>query len=227
MDRDVIDLGQWNVPTRWEEVTLKQFSDIRRYYADKEEDKVDVREILHILSDHTIDEVNELPIEFAEKILEHLTFLQTKPEIGEPRPYVDIEGTRYQVNVQEKLKTGEYVSVTQVMKDDQDNLPLILAILCRKENEQYTLQYENEELEARMKMFENVPFMDVMPIIHFFINAYIISTTPTLLSSKLREEINHIRKDIEDSVKSGDISKRSTKSVMKTLRKLENTISTI
>ena len=50
---------------------------------------------------------------------------------------------------------------------------------------------------------------------------------PTLLSSKARELVDLTRKDIETLQKSGGISKRSMKSAMKKLKKLEKSINTI
>lgn len=225
-DNNVISLGEWNLPKSWKDITLKQFQEIKRHYDGKEKN-VDVRDILHILTNHTIDEVNELPIEFTEKMLEQLTFLQEEPNIEDARPYVDIKGTRYAVNIQNKLKTGEYLSVNQVLKDDKDNLALMLAILCRKDNEPYDSHFENEVIQERVEMFENTPVFEVMPIINFFLNCWLVSEIPTLLSTEIKEAINHIRKDIETSAKNGQIGKLYTKSVMRTLNKWEKRISGI
>ena len=62
---EIIDYGKWTVPTRWEDVTLKQFQEVERYYEDKDK-KFDVREVLEIFTNHTRDEINALPIEFLE-----------------------------------------------------------------------------------------------------------------------------------------------------------------
>lgn len=222
----IIDLGEWKVPKSWNEITLKQFSEIQKYYKDKE-NSVDVREILHILANRTIDEVNELPIEFSEKLLDNLRFIQEEPNIGEPINYIEINGERYQVNIQEKLKTGEYISVNQILKDDESNLPLILAIMCRKPNEPYDSHFENEVIQDRVRLFDNAPMVDAMRIVNFFLASYLASETPTLLSSQIREEIDLIRKDIETSHQNGEVTKRYMKSVMKTLKKLEDTINSI
>ena len=57
MDNNIIDYGKISIPTSWDEITLKQFSDIERYYADKEK-QFDAREVLHIFTNKTIDEIN-------------------------------------------------------------------------------------------------------------------------------------------------------------------------
>lgn len=98
-----IDLGSWTCPVRWSDITLKQFQDIQRYYADKEK-KVDVRDIVHILCGKTRDEVNLLPTEFLEKILEKLSFLSEEPAHQEPQSSIVIKGEKFVINIMEKLK---------------------------------------------------------------------------------------------------------------------------
>ena len=223
---EIIDYGKWTVPTRWEDVTLKQYQEVERYYEDKDK-KFDVREVLHIFTDKSEDEINALPIEFLEEIMTHLLFLQTRPEEKEASNSIEINGEKYSVHTENKLKVGEYIGADTAMKGDKHNYAAILAILCRKEGEIYDSKFENEVLEDRIKMWEKVPVVEVLPIIGFFLQLYITLQTPTLLSSKAMEAIDLTRKDIETSHRNGELSKRSMKSVMRKLRKLEKSINSI
>ena len=74
-DENIIDLGSWNVPDSWDKVTLKMYQEIERYYEDKDE-SFDIRKVLHILTNHSEDEINMLPVEFLEEIMGHLSFMQ-------------------------------------------------------------------------------------------------------------------------------------------------------
>lgn len=222
-NENIIDLGVWNVPSSWDEVTLKQYQEIERYYDGKEEN-FDVRKVLHILTNHTEDEINMLPLEFLEKIMDSLSFLQEPIKEEKPRNWVEIDGERYTVHTENQLKTGEYIASDTALKGDKHNYASILAILCRKEGELYDSKFEAEVLESRIKLFEKQPITKILCIIGFFLQLYITYMTPTLLSSKVREAIDLTRKDIETSVKNGEVSKRSMKSAMKKLRKLEKSI---
>lgn len=219
----IIDLGSWSVPTSWNDITLKTYSDLERFYDGKEEN-FDVRKVLHILTNHTEDEINMLPIDFLEKIMGSLTFLQEPIKEEEPRNWIEIDGERYTVHTENQLKTGEYIASDTALKGDRHNYAALLAILCRKEGELYDSKFEAEVLEDRIKLFEKQPITKILCIIGFFLQLYITSMTPTLLSSKIREAIDLTRKDIETSVKNGEVSKRSMKSLMKKLRKLEKSI---
>lgn len=226
-ENNVIDYGKWNVPTSWNQITLKQYQEIEAFYDNTENKSFDVREVINILCNKTIDEVNALPLEFLDDIMEKMSFLQTKVTEQEPTNTLMINGEKYVVNIQNKLKVGEYVAVDSIIKDDKHNYAAMLAILCRKEGELYDSKFENEILEDRVHMWEQQPITDVLRVISFFLQCYMISATPILLSSKIKEAIDHTRKDIETSHKNGEISKRSMKSAMKKLRKLEKSIKNI
>lgn len=223
---DIIDYGEWKCPTSYEELTLKQFQELTKYYADTDR-KFDIREVLHIVCDKTIDEVNALPMDFVEKILEKMTFLSVEPKIGEPTTTLIVNGEKYSINTMQKMKTGEYITVDSIMKSDATNFASILAVLCRKEGEIYDSTFEAEKFEKRVEMFENIPMLEAMRVIQFFIMRYTISEIPTQLSLQIKEGINHMRKDIEISAINGEVSRHSMKSAMKTLSKYEKTINGI
>ena len=226
MKETIKDFGEWNLPTSWDEVTLEMFQKIEKYYSDKDKN-FDVRDVLDIFTSHTKDEINELPIEFTEKLMNKLSFLTTQPNFGEPKPSIEIDGEKYTVNVMEKLKTGEYVAVDTVIKADQHNYAAMLAILCRKDGELYDSKFEAEVFEDRQKLFEKQPITKVMPIVSFFLELYIVLQSPTLLSLELQEAINHTRNDILNSRENGEISERCTKRLMKKLSKLEKSMDSI
>lgn len=225
-NKEIIDLGSITVPTKWEDITLKQFQEIEKIYGETDK-KFDTREVLHILCNKSIDEINQLPLEIAEKIMEKLLFLQEAPKYGEPSPSITVNGEKYTVNVLEKLKTGEYIAIDTILKSDKTNFAAILAVLCRKDGEIYDSKFEAETLDSRIEMFEKVPMLDAMPIVNFFLNLYIGYVTPSQLSSVINEELKSIRQSIIDSRANGELSARSTKSLMKKLKKLEKSINSI
>lgn len=201
-----INLGSWTCPVRWSDITLKQFQDIQRYYADKEK-KVDVRDIVHILCNKTRDEVNLLPTEFLEKILEKLSFLSEEPVHQEPQSSIVIKGEKYIINIMEKLKAGEYIDTDTLIKQDKYNYAALFAILCRKEGEVYNDDFIANKLDDRIKMFEEQPVTNIFPLVSFFMNCFLTLQRPFLLYSAVEEAINLTQKNIENSVNDGAISK--------------------
>lgn len=220
MDKEVIkDFGKWNVPTKWDDITLKIYQEIEKYYEDKETKEFDVREVLHILTNKDWDEINALPAEFLDTILTHLIFLTTTPEVGEASNKIVVDGIEYKINVMENLKLGEYVAVDTVLKADIHDYASILAILCRKEGEIYDSTYEAEVFDKRKEMFENQPVTKILPIVSFFLDLYITLETPSQLYSQVESAISHIQQTIDSSQKIGASKRLSLNWQMKKLRK--------
>lgn len=216
---DIIkDFGKWYVPSQWSDITLQMYQEIEKYYADKDK-KFDVRDVLTILTNHTQDEINMLPAEFLEPILEHLIFITTTPDVGEPTNKIIIDGEEYKVNIMEKLKLGEYVAVDSAFKNDKSDYASILAILCRKDGEIYDSNFEADVFEKRREMFLKQPITNILPIINFFLYCYITSKTPSQLYTQVEKGINHIQKSIETSQKIGASKKLYLNWRMKKLKK--------
>lgn len=226
MNDNIINLGTWNCPRSWNELTLKQYQEIERYYSDKDK-KFDIRDVLHILYNRSVDEVNLLPMDICERLIEQLSWLSDSPEYDKPRSWIEIDGIRYQVNIMEKLKTGEFIAVDTAIKGDKHNYAAILAILCRKQGEIYDSKFENEVLPSRIEMFENQSMMDVMPIVSFFLALWVTSSHHIQLSSQVRGVLDLTAKHLETLRKSGDLSLFSTILLRRKLRKLEKSINSI
>lgn len=221
---NVIDFGSINLPTKWEELSLKQFQEIEKYYSEHE-GEFKITDIIHIMCGKSVDEINAMPLEFLDIICDKLSFMTTPMEKAVPTKEVEVNGEKYVIHTEEQLKVGEYVAADTILKNDSHNYAALMAILCRKEGEVYDSKFENEEMMKRVEMWEKVPVMKVMGIISFFLTCYTLSVTPTLLSSEVEEEINRIRKRIEISVQNGETSRRSMKSAMKKLDRLQQSIS--
>ena len=221
--KDIIDYGEIHCPVSWDEITLKTFQEIERYY-DNEEKKFDIRDILTIVTEKDEDYINSLPFELTEIILDKLSFLEKAPTVKEPTNSIVIDGEKYSVHFQNQLKTGEFIAADSILKSDKHNYAALLAILCRKDDEVYDSKFENEILEDRIKLFEQQPITSILPIVNFFLHLYIILEIPTQLSLQVAEEINHIQQHITNLRKSGDLSAHVTKRLTKELRKLKESI---
>ena len=218
-NENVIDFGSWTVPTSWEEITLKQFQEIEKYYSDKDKD-FDIREVLHIFTNKTEDEINELPIVFTNELMNKLMFLKDKPKDYEPSNFIEIDGVRYSINIMEKLKTGEFVAIDTILKSDPHDYISIFAVLCRKDGEIYDSKFEAEEFDKRVELMGKQPAIKMFPLIAFFFNLYIVRMTHSQLYSEVEEGLNLIQQNIDNSENLGVFKRLSLNSQMKKLRKL-------
>lgn len=215
----MIDLGTYKTPKSWDEISLEKFQQM--------EGKSDITDMIAILTDHTRDEVMQLPQEVLERLLNEMDFLMTPMPQQPPTNKIELDGETYQINVMEKLKTGEWLAFDMAMREDSKNFATFLGILCRKENEIYDSTFENEVLPERIKMYEKAPITKVMPIVSFFLQLWMVLNSHTQLSMQVEELINQERQNIQNLYNDGQVSRRTMKSVMKTLKKYEKTINGI
>lgn len=218
-NENVIDFGKWTVPTSWEELTLKQFQEIEKYYSNKDKD-FDIREVLHIFTNKTEDEINALPIVFTNELMNKLMFLKDKPKDYEPSNFIEIDGVRYGINIMEKLKTGEFVAIDTILKNDPHDYISIFAVLCRKDGEIFDSKFEAEEFGKRVELMGKQPAIKMLPLIAFFFNLYVVRKTHSLLYLEVEEGLNHIQQSINNSESLGVFKRRSLNSQVNKLRKL-------
>ena len=222
------DFGEWNVPQSWDDLTLGKFQELERFYdGDENERKFDVRDVLDLMTDRTKDEINELPIEFTDKLLRKMYWLHEQPDFGKPSNKVTIDGVQYTVHNENEMKFGEYVALDTALKGDKHNYAAMLAILCRKEGEIFDAKFENEILPSRIEFWKNVSVMKVMPIVSFFLELSSMSLQVSQLSLEIQEGINHILKHIETSKQNGVFSALYTKWQVRKLKKLQKSIKNI
>lgn len=208
----IYDFGEWKIADKWEDVSLKKFTELMRL---NDNGINDVRDVIAILSDHTKDEINLLPIDFIESMMARLTFLNKAPEVSNSNE-IEIDGEVYFVNVMEKLKTGEFIDVNTAIQSDNLNYAAFLAILCRKKDEVYNDDFIANKLDERIEMYNNQPITKILPVIGFFLNLYRISKTPSQnYINQVQEVTDQLLKDTETSLKHGGYKKLSLKQHMK------------
>ena len=226
------DFGEWKVPKSWDDLTLGKFQELEKLYEGEEGEgeekrKFDVRDVLDLLTEHTKDEINELPVEFTDMLLRKMYWLHEQPDFGKPSNKITIDEETYTVHTENEMKFGEYVALDAAMKGDKHNYAAMLAILCRKEGELFDAKFENEILPSRIEFWKNVSVVKVMPIVSFFLELSSMSLQVSLLSSQIQDGINHIVKHIETSRGNGVFSALFTKWQTRKLRKLQKSIKNI
>lgn len=196
-----MDMGEWKLPTRWDEVTLAQFAKLEKLYRGEASKGVDPIDLVSIMSGHSRDEVISLPIDFMETMVIHLVFLETQPQMDGPKDRVEIDGETYIVNVKEKMRFGEYVDFDQLVKNDPYDYPSMFAMICRKEGELYDSDFIANEFKKRVDMFSRQPVTKMLPLVAFFLELYTTLSGLSLNYSQVKEALSREVQTIEDSAR--------------------------
>ena len=218
-----MDFGKINIPTKWEDITLKQFQELMKIY--EQEDK-DILDILALFSRRDKKELKQMPKEFIDTMLVHLQFMNTTLEV-EPKSSIEIQGETYKINYTEKLKFGEFVDVEGLIKDDKYNYAALLGILCRKDKEIYDDDFIADKLDDRIKMFEELSIDKALQLINFFLKLKLRSIAYTQKSLALQEGkelAESLVQSTRDLVKDGAGNMFDSIYVKRELKRLEKSL---
>lgn len=225
-----IELGQYTVATKWDEVTLEMWSQYMKKLSEKENNELNLVELLEVFSDIPHDVVLQMPQSLFEKVLNNLKFLTKEQLDDKPNNMVEIDGEKYRINTEEELKVQEYLDINTVIESDKFNYPFIFAILCRKENEEYNEDFKAKVFSERVDMFQKVAITKVFPLITFFLTLYAQSVTHSLNSSMVQDlklEAIECVKNISNSLRLMDYITPSKVRAIMTLRKLRKSLESI
>lgn len=218
-----MDFGKINIPTKWSDITLKQFQELMKIY--EQEDK-DILDILALFSGRDKKELKQMPKEFIDTMLVHLQFMNTTLEV-EPKSSIEIQGETYKINYTEKLKFGEFVDVEGLIKDDKYNYAALLGILCRKDKEIYDDDFIADKLDDRIKMFEELSIEQALQLINFFLKLKLRSIAYTQKSLALQEGkelAESLVQSTRDLVKDGAGNMFDSIYVKRELKRLEKSL---
>lgn len=224
-----IDLGNYNIATSWDEVTLEMWEKYVRKASEAENNSVDVITTLECFSNIPRDVIHQIPTDLFEKILLNLQFAKDEPQ-SEPSNKIVIDGEEYIVNTMEKLKVKEYLDLQTVIENDKFNYTYMLAILCRKKGEEYNEEYIADKISKRAEMFSKASINKIMPILAFFLSLwaiYEIHSQNSLMVSNIKSEAIELVRSIKSSRKRGVFTTLLHPQETMRLRKLEKYIKSL
>lgn len=215
----------FNIPTSWNDITLKTWQEIQKIYTEKE--NITIKDILQILIGKSKEEIDQLPASIINKLINNLSFLTQMPT-DKMTNEVIINGEKYKVKTETEMRFGEFVDSQDIMQRDKHNYAALFAVICRKEDEEYNDDFIEKKFEERVKIFEDAKVTDIYPVISFFFQSLTLS--PNIIhryTDKMKEAGIRLVDSIENSQNCGDGKKLYTKSQMKKLHKLKEYLKSI
>ena len=200
-----INLGQYHVAEKWEDVTLLQWQNYVRNASSKEDNSVDIITTLESFSDIPRNIINQMPTDLFESVIGRLKWITEQPD-QTPSQSVEINGETYMINVMEKLKVKEYLDLNTVIENDKFNYSMIFAILCRKQGEEYDDEFIADKLPDRLEMFEQMNCVDGMKLIAFFLTCWVELETRSrnsLVINSIKADAIELAKNIRNLQKPG------------------------
>lgn len=156
-----------DIPTCWEDITLKQQLTVERLVSENEEEYKSLA-IVAGYCNLTIDQVKKLHVNDIKKVLSQLTFIKS-PISSDPISEFEYDGEKYfLIPTLLKGEFQDFLSIETLLENYKGKeylaLPYIIAIVAKKKNE--TLS--DFTLESRAIHFENLPISIANKIWFFF-----------------------------------------------------------
>lgn len=151
-----------NVPESWDDITLGAYEG---FYLDRPQTARDRVELVAKVCNTDAAILLGWPAEVFNIIVDKLSFIFSDGLAVEPSAFVEIEGEKYLVPVEDELTLGAFVDADEAQKSGEAVLSNVLAIVCRPIGEDY--DYKNNE--KRAAMFAAQPVSKIRPVLAFFL----------------------------------------------------------
>jgi hypothetical protein len=185
----------------WNEITVGQFKRLLEVSDDNDER---VFEVVSILSDETLDQTLDRPLEDVRKDIEALEFLKTKPRIRRVRDRYDLGGTVYILQASpQDITTAQYIDFTNEKKD-VGHISEMLSIFLVPKGHRYGDGYDFRKVQQDIDRY--MSYEDANSVSAFFLGLWILLTQDT---------VKRTRKALKKAVKEGVITKEEAEEVMK------------
>lgn len=161
----------FNIPTSWDEVTVKQYSEIIK--IDQELPSLTQRiKIVSSLLKIEEDIIEMMDQDDFAKIEEQLTFLSEDMQSTKVE-FIELDGEKYYLYTDfEKLTLGEQISIDLITKEANGNMlnvyPKLLCLFLRKKKDNGKFETFKTDHMDRVKMFEGVQITKVNQLLLFF-----------------------------------------------------------
>ena len=178
----------YNVITNWSEVTLDRW--VKLLKIKKVSKPEEAKRTILALSDIPERLLDKLELYHIAIIMRNLSEVQ-KDENSCLNEIIEVNGKEYGFHPDlDSLTLGEYVDLDTFIKDIDNKMPEIMAILFRpivaKEGNLYQIEAYDGKIKLRAEVMRNMPAEKVQDALVFFYNFGAI-LLPTLLSSLTKE----------------------------------------
>lgn len=163
---------EYNFPSTWEDLTVKQYSNIVKIMKDDATHNISKTiSVIAQLTGVARDILLDINLTEFNEIAKRLEFLDTPLPKVEPKETINCNGVEYYIKRNlEALTVGETISLEMLIEKSEGNLltvlPEMLCLLLKLEpNEPFKVEHMN-----RAKEFANLKFIDVNEVFNFFLS---------------------------------------------------------
>jgi hypothetical protein len=186
---------KYNLPTSWEDVSIKKYKKI--FNIDSEDGDITYFvTLLSILLDIPYDILIKIEYSSLTKLQNSINFIH-EPIIQDSITEFEIDGVKYKLTNITNLKTNEFVDLDSLSKDYINNMHLMLGIIYREcDSKGKIVDYDSDDLNRRSIIFDDkLNILQVNKTIVFFskIVTLYLNTMNSYLAKRVTKEMKMMK----------------------------------
>lgn len=166
-----------NVPESWNDITLGVYERFHKVKPTSHRERVaQIAQVCSLDADMLLN----WPTDIFNHVVKIAGFIFAD-DLTPPSSFVEVEGIKYFVPIEDALTLGAYVDADDVQKNSDAVLSNVLAIVCRPAGE----AYDCDNNKVRAAMFAALPVSKVLGVLAFFLQYRQVLNTHTEVFSNL------------------------------------------
>lgn len=191
-----------NIKSNWDEITWNEYEQIEQIISADIPSDYKAVNLISILTNKSVDEIENLPIAQFQRLLPVLEFLKEQPKIHKHKFNYIVNGREYIFKGQlTDISTAQYIDYRNYMNDEEKDVVKLFSCFLIPKGHDYNDGYDVEQVKSDIG---DMCWLDVRAATFFFriqLAAYIL-----ILKSSLRKTMKKSkatkkdRKQVEESL---------------------------
>lgn len=179
----------------WENLPLGLFQEINEIGNENIDEDTKALKVVALLSNSTLEEIENLPISEATKLISQTAFLYTPIPKIKPEKNLNLNGKEYRrLGKREEMTAGQFIEYQGIFPYINKMLPEFMSLFIIPKGYKYGDDYDKNEVIEDIR--EHLSVVEALSLADFFINAYRKSWMRTLLFYEARmKTISILNKD--------------------------------
>lgn len=182
----------YNIPTEWDEITVKQFAQLYRVKDQTSNELMGVVNLISAISDIDTSLLLQMDIDDFKNLTSKITFITSEvPRVDVD--YLEVGEDKYYLYTDfNKLTTGEVITIETLLESSEFDIhkvmPDLLCLFLRKKDEEGRYEKFSTDMLKRKEIFLTLPITKIYHVFGFFLDGRNISTSNMKDSTRSNEQ---------------------------------------
>ena len=191
-----------NIKSNWDEITWNEYEQIEQIISADIPSDYKAVNLISILTNKSVDEIENLPIAQFQRLLPVLEFLKEQPKIHKHKFNYTVNGREYIFKGQlTDISTAQYIDYRNYMNDEEKDIVKLFSCFLIPKGHDYNDGYDVEQVKSDIG---DMCWLDVRAATFFFriqLAAYILFLKSSLRKTmKKSKAAKKDRKQVEESL---------------------------